>query len=61
LPSTKSRDGLEKRNAFIGEVFDPAIIAGSKEVVQILKTISTTDWETTFLKVLDILASADIS
>ena len=61
LPSTKSKDGLEKRDAFIQEVFNPAIFASSKEVVQTLKTISVTDWETTFLRILDILAGVDIS
>jgi hypothetical protein len=61
LPSTKSRGGLNKRDAFIHEVFDPAMVAGSEEVVHILKTISVTDWEATFLKILDILARADIS
>lgn len=61
LPSTKSKGGLEKRSAFIHEVFDPATIAGSEQVVHVLKTISVTDWETTFLKILDILAGADVS
>lgn len=61
LPSTSSKDGLEKRDAFIQEVFDPTNFAGSKEVVHTLKTISVTDWEATFLKILDILARFDIS
>lgn len=61
LPSTKSRDGLEKRNTFVDEVFNPAIIAGSKEAVHILKTISTTDWEDTFTRILDVLAKANLS
>jgi hypothetical protein len=61
LPSTKARGGLEKRDAFIHEVFDPVMISGSEEVVHILKTISVTDWEATFLKIFDILAKGNIS
>lgn len=61
LPSTKSKGGSEKRDTFIRQVFDPAVIAGSNEVFRILKTISTSDWEATFLKIIDILARADNS
>jgi hypothetical protein len=61
LPSTKNKGGSEKRDTFIRQVFDPAVIAGSNEVFHVLKTISASDWEATFFKIIDILARTDNS
>jgi hypothetical protein len=61
LPSTRGKNGLEKRNAFIKEVFDPTVFTCSGEIVHFLTTVSTNDWEETFLRILDILGRADIT
>jgi hypothetical protein len=57
----KSADGREKRTKFIGEVFNPSTFTCSAEIVHILESISTSDWEHTSIKIVDALARADIA
>jgi hypothetical protein len=61
LPSTKPKGGQEKRSQFISEVFNPSFCACSEKVVEILTSLSTSEWDAVSLKIIDALGSSDIT
>ncbi|KAF8892601.1 hypothetical protein BD779DRAFT_1784199 [Infundibulicybe gibba] len=58
LPSVAG--GREKRTEFINQVFDPLTFSTGREIVGLLNSISSTDWDVTSLKIMDILAETDM-
>jgi hypothetical protein len=63
LPSTNnSPSGRTKRTQFIKDVFDsPQTFTCGQEVMQVLESVSTSDWETTAMSIIDILAESNIA
>ena len=55
------KNGVEKRSQFIMEVFDPNLFLCSKSILQILESITDGDWSITAVKIIEALASSDIS
>jgi hypothetical protein len=55
------KNGAERRSQFIKEVFDPDLFQCSKSVLQILESITDGDWSITAVKIIEALASSDIS
>ncbi|KAF8877621.1 hypothetical protein BD779DRAFT_1242099 [Infundibulicybe gibba] len=52
--------GQKKRTEFINQVFDPPTFSTNREIVGLLNSISSTDWDVTSLKIMDILAETDM-
>jgi hypothetical protein len=63
LPSTNnSSSGRAKRTEFIRDVFDsPQKFTCGEELIQVLESVATADWETTAMKIIDILAKSDVT
>lgn len=61
LPSTKPKGGQEKRSQFISEVFNPSFCACSEVVVEILTSLSTSEWDAVSLRIIDALGRSDIT
>jgi hypothetical protein len=55
------KNGVEKRSQFIKEVFHPDLFQCSKSILQILESITDGDWSITAVKIIEALASSDIS
>ena len=55
------KNGVQKRSQFIKEVFDPDLFLCSKSILQILESITDGDWSITAVKIIEALASSDIS
>jgi hypothetical protein len=54
-------NGVERRSQFIKEVFDSDLFKCSKSISQILESITDADWSITAVKIVEALASSDIS
>ncbi|EDR14922.1 uncharacterized protein LACBIDRAFT_322344 [Laccaria bicolor S238N-H82] len=61
LPSTKPKGGQEKRSQFISEVLNPSFCACSEVVVEILTSLSTSEWDAVSLRIIDALGRSDIT
>ncbi|KAJ8495438.1 hypothetical protein ONZ51_g1700 [Trametes cubensis] len=66
LPSThNSESGRAKRTAYIQTVFvtcaPPELISTGEAVADLLENVPTSDWEKTALKIVDVLAKANVT
>ncbi|KAH9887682.1 hypothetical protein C8Q73DRAFT_712867 [Cubamyces lactineus] len=66
LPSTyNSASGRAKRTAYIQSVFvtraPPELISTGRAIADLLENVPTSDWEETALKIVDVLAKANIT
>ena len=55
------KNGVEKRSQFLKEVFDSNLFQCSESILHILESITDGDWSITAVKVIEALASSDIS
>ncbi|KAK0197310.1 hypothetical protein F5146DRAFT_1014979 [Armillaria mellea] len=58
-PTTKGAN--DKRRRFLQLVFDPMLFAGSAQLIKILSSPSTTDWETLSVEIIATLSKSDIT
>ncbi|PFH52380.1 hypothetical protein AMATHDRAFT_2115 [Amanita thiersii Skay4041] len=58
-PSIRGRNSHEERASFFQQVFDPAQLDCSAEIIGLMKCVTSADWDTTLTKIYDLLARSN--